>query len=144
MSNSSKKLLVSPRTWSKYKAIWTKHNLFKITPSREWRSLMREQPWFATCATGKALRPMSARWRIGEKGRKTKIKSKQASSPTPTPIRWTRRPPHLIFEEEEEWQGGGHQGEQASQHKWGQTHLGAKVIISNMKSTKKVWIPKGK
>ena len=31
----------------------------------------------------------------------------------------------LSLEEEEKWQGGGHQGEQASQQ-WGQTHLGAK------------------
>lgn len=31
----------------------------------------------------------------------------------------------LSLEEEEKWQGGGHQGEQASQQ-WGQTLLGAK------------------
>jgi hypothetical protein len=33
---------------------------------------------------------------------------------------------------------------QANEGKGGQMHLGAKVIISTMKSTKKVWIPRGK
>ena len=32
---------------------------------------------------------------------------------------------HTLSPKEEEWQGGGHQGEQASQQ-WGQTLLGAK------------------
>jgi hypothetical protein len=42
------------------------------------------------------------------------------------------------------WQGGGHQVKQTSQYNKGQTSLGAKDIISNMKSIKMVWIVKGK
>ena len=61
---------------------------------------------------------------MGEEQRR-KTKSKQASSPIPTPTRWTKGLHTLSLEEEEKCQGGGHQGEQASQQ-WGQTHLGAK------------------
>ena len=98
MRSLSKKWLASPRTWSKFKAKRSKPNFIKITPSREWRSLMNVKPWFATYATKKATSPMSARWRMGEEQRrKERTRRKQASSPTPTPTRWTRRPPYLIF-----------------------------------------------
>ena len=100
-------------------SIFLTPSFIKITPSREWRSLMKDKPWFAMYAIRKVTSVMSARWRMGEEQRRKK-KSKQASSPTSTPIRWT-----ILVQEEEKWQGGGHQGEQASQQ-WGQTLLGAK------------------
>ena len=79
---------------------------------------------------------------MGEELRR-KRKSKQASSPTPTLTRWTKRPPHLISLEEKNDKvvaiKVNKQANNGVKRFWV-----PKEIISNMKSTKKVWIPKGK
>ena len=58
--------------------------LHQITPSREWRSLMKDKPWFATCDTRKITSPMSARWRMGEELRRKRKTKKEASKLTNT------------------------------------------------------------
>jgi hypothetical protein len=50
----------------------------KITLPREWRSLMREKPWFALYDTRKETSIVSAMWIMGKK-----TKGKQTSSSTP-------------------------------------------------------------
>jgi hypothetical protein len=125
------------------KAKPNKSNLLWITPLREWTSPWRAKLWFVGYVTKKATSLSNARRRPGIS--KSSSKSQQAKSPTPTSTRWKKGYYTIFDQEEKEWKCDSNQGQQASkQRKGGQTHLAPKEIISTMKSTKKVWIPREK
>jgi hypothetical protein len=69
------------------KAKPNKPNLLRITPLLEWTSLWRVKPWFVGCVIKEDTSLINARWRPGEKRRK----SQQARSPTPTPTMSIKR-----------------------------------------------------
>ena len=86
---------------------------------------MKDKPWFAMCAT----RKVQVLWVQGEEWGRSKEEGEKVNK---QPLQHLHQQGGqeglhtLSLEEEEKWQGGGHQGEQASQQ-WGQTLLGAKA-----------------
>jgi hypothetical protein len=118
-----------------------KPNLHRITPQREWTSMEREKPWFVGYAKSKDTILTNERQRLERRKRK----GQQAKSPTPTSTRWTKKSLHHIWSRRKEWKCDSNQGQQASQQRKGVKCIWVpKEIISTMKSTKKVWIQRGK
>jgi hypothetical protein len=87
--------------------------------------------WFTGYDTRKATSLTKARRRPGEIRRKYQ----QARSTTPTSTRWTKRQLHMIAIKA---------NKQANKGKGGKCIWLPKEIISTMKSTKKVWVSRGK
>ena len=75
--------------------------------------------------------------------RKRTTKTKQPSSPTPTPTRWTKRPPHLVLKKKKNDKLVAIKVNKQANNRVKRFWV-PKEIISNIKSTKKVWILKGK
>ena len=107
--------------------------------------MMKDKPWFATYATRKATSLMSARRRMGEEQRRNRKNKKETSKLSNTytnKVDKKASTPYFLKKNKNDKMVAikvNKQANNGAKRIWVQ-----KEIISNMKSTKKVWIPKGK
>ena len=96
--------------------------------------------WFVGYSISKATSLINGKQRSCEKR-----KRQQANSSTPIPTRWTKRLQHHLIEKKKNNKVIAIKAsKQLNKGKWDKRNRLPKNIISNMKSTKKVWTLRGK
>ena len=105
--------------------------------------MMKDKPWFFTCATRKVTSPMSGK--VKNEGGAKKKEKKQTSKLSNTytnKVDKKASTPYLLKKKKNDKVVAIKVNKQANNGV--KRFWVPKEIISNMKSTKKVWIPKGK
>ena len=106
---------------------------------------MKDKPWFATYATRKATKSYECKVKNGggaKKKKKNKKQTSKLSNSYTNKVDKKASTPYLL-KKKKKWQGGGHQGEQASQQ-WEQMYLSAKGDHFQHEEHQEGLIPKGK